>query len=234
MKKTLITLTVAATLTGLSAFAQGNFIFSSGGGFVWNDTVSPPVKGGAFNVGFLWSPSLTATSKVFQATGYSLIPTNNVLGSSVQGPTTGPAGAPGTAWAALTSDPNFQFGMDFGTGLMAVGTLTGTGGITYNAASPFTVTGTSTGGGSVLALFVAWSNLYATPQAAAAAGSPVGWSNPFAYAYTATGVAPTGMGAQAAGEGVDAHFGVALVPEPTTFALAGLGAAALLIFRRRK
>jgi hypothetical protein len=29
-------------------------------------------------------------------------------------------------------------------------------------------------------------------------------------------------------------FGVAPIPEPTTFALAGLGAAALLLFRRRK
>lgn len=234
MKKTLITLTVAATLTGLSAFAQGNFIFTTGGGFVWNNTVNPPLKAGPFNVAFLWSPSLTATSKVFLATGYSLIPTNNVLGSSVQGPATGAAGVPSTAWGALTTDGNFQYGVDSGTGLMAVGSLTGGGGVTYNAGSPFTVAGTSTGGGNVLALFVAWSNLYATPQAAALAGSPVGWSNPFAYAYTATGVAPTGMGAQAAGEGVDAHFGVALVPEPTTFALAGLGAAALLIFRRRK
>jgi hypothetical protein len=35
------------------------------------------------------------------------------------------------------------------------------------------------------------------------------------------------------GNFITAGFEVALVPEPTTFALAGLGAAALLIFRRR-
>jgi hypothetical protein len=31
-----------------------------------------------------------------------------------------------------------------------------------------------------------------------------------------------------------APFGIGFLPEPSTFALAGLGAAALLIFRRRK
>jgi hypothetical protein len=33
---------------------------------------------------------------------------------------------------------------------------------------------------------------------------------------------------------VSAPITMALVPEPSTFALAGLGAAALMIFRRRK
>jgi len=37
-----------------------------------------------------------------------------------------------------------------------------------------------------------------------------------------------------AGAGALGAIGVAAVPEPTTFALAGLGAAAMLIFRRRK
>lgn len=234
MKRLLVLVTAAATLTGLSAFGQGNFIFTSGGGFVFNNTVNPAVRGGPFNVGFLWSANLSATSEVALASGYSLVPTNNVTGGGTQGPGT-PGGLLSQAWwTAIMSDPNFHFGIDAGTSNIAVGTLTAAGGITYNAGSPFGVQGTLTSGGSVLAMFVAWNNAYATPAAAAAAGASFGWSNPFLYAYTATGVPPTGMGAQAAGEGVDAKFGVAPVPEPTIFAMAGLGAAALLIFRRRK
>jgi hypothetical protein len=139
-------------------------------------------------------------------------------------------------WNAIMTDPNFHFGQDASLGgAVAVGTLTATGGITYNAASPFAVTGTSTGGGTVMLYFLAWSNLYGTPTAAAAAGSPIlGWSNPFIYNYANNTTAPTGMGTQAALEGSDAHFGVVTIPEPTMFALAGLGAAAMLIFRRRK
>ncbi len=54
-----------------------------------------------------------------------------------------------------------------------------------------------------------------------------------------TGIVPTGLfGAGANAQGVPITTGFALdfvlVPEPSTFALAGLGAAALLIFRRRK
>jgi hypothetical protein len=232
MKRLIALVTAAATLSGLSAFAQGNFAFSSGPGFVWNSLNAPAVRGGPFNVGFLWSANLSATSAVALATGHSLIPTNNVTGGGAQGTAYNPTG---DEWTAIMSDPNFQFGRNAGQGnAFAVATLTLTGGITYNGGSPFGVTGTSTGGGQVRIFFVAWSNAFADPAAAAAAGSVLGWSNPFNYSYGDTATAPLPMGTQAVNGGFDARFGVAPVPEPTTFALAGLGAAALMIFRRRK
>jgi hypothetical protein len=234
MKKVLLTITMAATLVGLSAFGQGNFIFSSGGRFVWNDTGATGVPGGAYNVAFLWSPSITATSAI--SGFHALTPTNNATGGGTQGSAYTVQGTGAAEWNAILSDPNFQLARDAGAANgIAVGTLTAVGGIAYNGGSPFGVTGTSTAGGSVNAFFIAWSNAYATPQLAQANGSVFGWSGVFRYDYANNVTAPTSLGTQAAANGPgDGHFGVVPVPEPTTFALAGLGAASLLIFRRRK
>jgi len=69
-------------------------------------------------------------------------------------------------------------------------------------------------------------------------GTPTGW-------FGVSGIAPAGVaggGPQAlpnlnvfgGAQGLQAGFNLVPVPEPTSMALAGLGAAALLIFRRRK
>jgi len=61
-----------------------------------------------------------------------------------------------------------------------------------------------------------------------------GYSSAFTLSKIATGTDPvTGLGANVVGSGFQA-FVVNPVPEPSTFALAGLGLASLLIFRRRK
>jgi len=80
-----------------------------------------------------------------------------------------------------------------------------------------------------------WDNAYANYDLARAAGAYTGFGaefqlnpSPSAIAYTGT----TPPGANSTWQ--DAPIVVALVPEPSTFALAGLGAAAMLIFRRRK
>jgi hypothetical protein len=234
MKKILLIVTAVVTLSGLTAFGQGNWLFQTGARFVWNDLSAPPAGGGAFNVAFLWSSSLTATSAV--SGFHTLTPTNNILGGGTQG-SHYDATPNGTAeWNAILSDPNFQLGREAAGNTIAVGTLTATGGVNYSGGT-FGVAGSSLGGGSAMVFLIAWSNAFATPALAAAGNSPLGWSGVFRYDYANNTTQPTSIGTQAVLNGPgDAHFGVipVAVPEPTTFCLAGLGAAAMLIFRRRK
>jgi hypothetical protein len=89
-------------------------------------------------------------------------------------------------------------------------------------------------GGTALVQMVAWQGNYTTwadAFAAWQAGTPdvlIGASNPLTLTLPSGPTSPTltyltGLNG----------FSIVPVPEPTTFALAGLGAAALLIFRRR-
>jgi hypothetical protein len=91
---------------------------------------------------------------------------------------------------------------------------------------------------------VVWDGAYTSPAAAAAANSYDGVDNVFTMtpgtgiAYTVilggggTTWAAVGDETTGAGSALDSHW-ITPTPEPTTFALAGLGAAALVIFRRR-
>jgi hypothetical protein len=103
------------------------------------------------------------------------------------------------------------------------------GAFSYNAAATFPISGTAAGGGTATLFLIAWSNAYATPALAQAAGSILGWSAPFNYNYTASIGTPLTILASGF-----APFGVAGVPEPTTMAVAGLAGLSLLLFRRRK
>ena len=89
-------------------------------------------------------------------------------------------------------------------------------------------TGTSMPGGTYQMQVRAWYNnaTYATYAAAYAAGVNTGLSPLFTQVAT---VSPT-----TAPTTFFAAFTVGVVPEPSSLALAGLGAAALLVFRRRK
>lgn len=63
-----------------------------------------------------------------------------------------------------------------------------------------------------------------------------GGANPAFVAFSATGIAGSANGVLPSPVGVGAVAGFAIhqVPEPTTAAIAGLGVAAMLIFRRKK
>jgi hypothetical protein len=87
----------------------------------------------------------------------------------------------------------------------------------------------STGAGTAFMKIEAWTGAFTTYSAALAGGAAAGVSSVFQNPMKALPDAPptlTGMPAVV--------MAVNVVPEPSTFALAGLGAAALLIFRRRK
>lgn len=79
---------------------------------------------------------------------------------------------------------------------------------------------------------VAWQGNYANWAEAYAAGmaglTKIGWSNPVTVTTTASATDPSTpylVGLQ--------PFAIALVPEPSSMALLGLGAAAMMLFRRR-
>lgn len=101
-------------------------------------------------------------------------------------------------------------------------------------AIPGIASGTAIGATTPWFQIQVWDSAYATYAAALAAGSYVGLGPEFqlnpgpSLAYTFT--SPPGPNTTWS----ETPIVVSLVPEPSTFALAGLGAAALMIFRRRK
>jgi hypothetical protein len=114
-------------------------------------------------------------------------------------------------------------------GVNGSGLWTGPGGAFVN-------TGLAVGGATieVRAWYNPGGNTYASYAAAQAAGVNTGKTTVFNITL-ASSTDPTAPSMDSAGMPAFTVSGsVAPVPEPSTFALAGLGAAALLIFRRRK
>lgn len=221
MKKLILTIGLAAI--GVSAFAQGSFSFGGVARTVWDNwsTVATglPRADASNNVAFLIG---TGTPLVDTAMGMTSVPTNQT--TAINGV---------AAWTSILNDPSFHLATNGASGLLAVGTTTTLGGFGYSG-GVFTVAGTAASGGAITLYMIGWSYLYANPFLAQAANSPVGWSAPISYTYAPGPVpGPAGTPGNFADAGLTA-FGVAPVPEPTTFALVGLGAAALLISRRRK
>jgi hypothetical protein len=103
---------------------------------------------------------------------------------------------------------------------------------------PVTITtGAATAGGTSAVFEVAgWQGNYASYAAAVAANALIGYSGEFVNPTGNPGGSPATPAAPISGAPGAGWNGNLLipVPEPTTLALGGLGAAALLLFRRRK
>lgn len=206
MKKLTILATLALT-SCLSAFGQGYFQFtSSASTAVWMFNGSSYVKaGGNTYMSLMWSANTNASP----LTGGLRTPTNSVVPVS---------------WGEIAGDANFQMAHRDGTNLVA---LTGTGlGLGFINQGVVPLDGTAPG--QLIELYaIAWDS--ASGIGGVGNTALLGWSNPF-FITLGSSQAP---GSSLAGAGMQA-FGLQVVPEPATFALAGLGAAALLIFRRRR
>jgi len=224
MKKNLL-IAAAVMVVSVSSFGQGLFLFSGNTKTAWDNFTVPNVGklGATIDVALLWAPSgsSAAITSIMAST-----PTNAaVVGTTYSAP---------AAWSAILNDPNFHFAVDGGTSANVQSTTTAGGAWTYNGSGSFSVNGTA--GNTPYSVFViGWSSAYATPALAAAANAPLGWSSVFSYT---SGQLPSGPGAFPAGTPAQ-QFGVlqgtvGTVPEPATLALAGLGGASLLFFRRKK
>ena len=229
MKKKIIVSLVAVTFAAASAFGQGYFSFTSGKSQAYDGftTLGVSALGSTINVAFLWAAASTTPTIATDISAQSLkTGTNNQTGLGYTA---------ATAWADILNG-QFTFATNTGTGNLVVALTSTTGVIGYNpgagVGAAFSVSNTVVN--TTYTLYeVAWSSAYATPWLAAAANAAVGWSTAFQYAsVTQTGFVNS-MNGLAPSFGVFAPS-TGAVPEPSTMALAAIGGASLLLFRRRK
>jgi len=212
MKKSLLTLAVLG-LTAAGSFAQGYFLFTASKGAVWESFSSPGTSqysSGNVYTSFLWSNSGSFTGGSSTNSGVSAATVSSLLSGGYS--------------VAVNAGTSTEVDVLSNTSTLSKG------GIGYLAGATFGVANT-VGGSSYTIVPVAWNSAAgSTLSAALANGAYFGLGNSFTYAsgagtlstpssFTASGMLP---------------FGVAPVPEPTSFALAGIGAAAMMIFRRKK
>jgi len=212
MKK-LAMLAVVAAATCLSSYGQGYFIFTdSASTAVYDVYTSGHTAPGTFQK----SPANVFVA-IMYSTNTSAVPLTGTSSSSTNG-------SQSVTWEQVINDPNFQVAKQTGTNLVAP-TRTGISLGTFNGG---TVGIDGTAAGQVVKMYVVG---WASADGVGGLGSSiaVGWSNPFLMTLGSSGT----PGPNLPTAGMTA-FGVSPVPEPSTFALAGLGAAAMLIFRRRK
>jgi hypothetical protein len=139
------------------------------------------------------------------------------------------AGTAYTPWSAsltpaawYAANPGWSLGGSIGFTTPAAGKFAG-GAQTLTPLTP---------GGNIDYVVIGWTGSAASFDAALAANAMVGVSSKFSSGTGNPTTVPPGTATP-----LSASFGgmtLQPVPEPSTFALAGLGAAALLIFRRRK
>jgi hypothetical protein len=221
MKKLIAILATTVVAGGLSAFGQGYVLFSSAGGYVYDEFTTPgsDVKSsGTSEVTFLWNT----------------VGASDPLGPGV--PTTGTANSGASGYADIESmlSGGWQVAVNAaGSNEADVVTSTGAiagGGFNYNTGTAFQLAGT-TGGNTYQFVVVAWNAAAgSTLEAAMGDATAFGWSSALDYA---TGAATTSSTSAFSSSGLS-KFGVAPVPEPATLALAGLGGLATLMLRRRK
>jgi len=220
----------ALALTGYSAFSQASAVSGSVnfGGVthgIWYTNGTYTGDQNQVAVALLFAPSGTPVGSFPSTASY----TNSALNTY----------STATAWGdisnSLTAGYFFINGTNSPAG-PAVALITGaTGTFGYNNFTAWFVNAGSAST-SYSAYEIAWNTvggLYLNPTAAAAAGVAVGWSQEFTYTTGLGSTLPTTLAAGNVG-----YYGVggvvSAVPEPSTMALAALGGASLLLFRRRQ
>ena len=220
----LILLSVAlAFLAVPAAFGGGMFLFSGNTKSVWDNTMVVPkvTTTNTFDVAFLIGSGTPAIDSIAPS-----IPTNNVPPGNVV------TYFSANAWNDIFNDPNFHLATNGSVTVVATASSVN-GSWAYDGANSFADPYT-TGGTMYNVYAIGWlaANGATTPQQAAALDEPVGWSAVFSYTTgDPLGLPPTPPDAF---HQKVTPFGVAgIVPEPGTIALAGMGIASLLAFRRR-
>lgn len=222
MKKIIAISLAAVTLAGTSAFGQGYFQFQTGKSQAYDGFTTPGASaaGATVTVAFLWAASGSTVSLPLTSTP--------ITGNSL----TVESYTDAQAWTAILGS-GFTPAVNANGSTAAVQLTAANGSVSYNGGTSFGVQGTATSASATpYALYlVGWGGGYSTLAAAAAAHAPVGWSSVFTY--TAGANASSSIANFAA---ASPNFGVffPVVPEPTTLALAALGGASLLLFRRKK
>jgi hypothetical protein len=226
MKRTV--LTALAMTCAVSVFAQGTVFFNNrngytshvyGGGTGQLHGGSPADNPAGTNV---YAPALligTTGGPYAAATTYA-----SLLGASGAGPFQ--AGALGTAFGGGTAT-TFRTGAAAGNIVAATATFNNIPKDALGSAATFEMVAWDNSSG----LYSTWALASVAWQAGLVAG---GMSAPFQFTAGIGGDLNTPPIWSDITAGQSTTFNIYIVPEPTTIALAGLGAAALVIFRRRK
>jgi len=221
MKKILVIATMAA-FAAVSSYGQGfinfqGFLHNMGNNYTTPGTVT---YNAGIDVELLFAPASTPTA--VSAIASSSSPASLSYSTAV-------------AWADITGNVAFQ-PVDGTNGTpVAVMASAANGGGVYNASAAYSVPNLASTGVTYTFYEVAWyagaTGQYSTLALAAGADTYVGWSQPFQYTPTSSGVPPpTSFTAALVGD----FLVGGTIPEPSTIALAGLGGLSLLLFRRRK
>ena len=207
---------VALSAISFASFGQGYFNVSLGTKSIWDafSTANISKLGATINVG-LYVATAGSTPSVIGAIGAPAGTNSTTAWSS-------------NPWTSILADANFKQATNGNTGAPIILTTSAGGAISITGTLPIT---DSIIGNNAL-YFVAWSSAYANPFLASADNSAVGWSGVFTYAAVSSIGTPPTMAT--AGFTPFAVEGIAATPEPGTMALAALGGASLLLFRRRK
>jgi PEP-CTERM motif len=226
MKKLIALTTITAAIVATSAFGQGFVQFTTGKSQAWDGftTAGSSALSSKVNVALFWAAQGSTPTVA------SLLASTPTSGNS----TTVESYTAAQAWTDILNG-GFTLGQNASSGNANVIQLTAAnGGIQYFGGSGFNLAGTAANTAYAM-YFVSWDATYATPALAAAAnggaGAAVGWSSVFTYTTVANTGTPSSM------SGLAPQFGTFVpvsAPEPSTMALAGLGGAAMLLFRRRK
>jgi len=232
MKKQLVVITALAA-TALSVFGQG-FVTLSTSTHKFYDEFTTAGSGiySAANVDYAlyWAPT-TATDPL------SAIGSQFGAGATtpnLQVATNGVASIPQTFANLNTLLTGAGFTLGLNGAAIAGGTTTAAASAGYGQ---FQLANT-TAGNTYQLIVVGWNASAGLSAIQTGAYTAIGWSNPFNYITGANASDPNGTAAVTSAGFMNA-FGVAPLatvptPEPATLALAGLGGASLLLFRRKK
>jgi len=209
MKKLLV-LTAVAALTA-TAFGQGVVQFQN------RDTGVTPQVNAPIYLDVVGTGSVGALS----GAGYRAALLGGPVGSTAFSVSAGGVVSGGAGMVMLASPTTGATWVTFRTGAAS-------GFVAVGADAARTAVGVDWGQQGVFQV-VAWEGSAATWAEAIASQKKIGASNPLTLTLPAGPTDPVYRALQGL-----TPFAIVAVPEPSSFALAGLGAAALLIFRRRK
>ena len=231
MKKIITILTLTATLAGSSAFGQGYFKFASSKSIVWNGGGSASALSTKMEVALLWAAASTASPFAGGAIGLNAVPiaynSSSVTTFSASQAAAALAGSSFTFATAATTPS---------AGAPIIGFASATGVVSFNSGATFDITGGPGASQTYTLMLVTWDRQYASFAAAAAAVEPsgnsgtIGWSAPI---QLASGLALNDATISSAPFTQFGSFATP-TPEPGTMAIAALGGASLLLFRRKK
>ena len=225
MKKNLL-ITTAIALTSFGAFAQGYVDLSFTTHRVWDDFTTPGVGVSAATIDFAVYWAAVGTTDPLSSVGTQL--GQSAGPATQQCATNGVTGIPLTYnnINALLTGAGYTLGSLNGTAQV------GTVGASGNSLFGQTQFSGTTGGTGYEFIVVGWNASAGTGALVNGTYTDIGWSNPFGYTMGAAATDPNGQTQLSVNMN---QFGVIPpVPEPGTLALAAIGGASLLMFRRKK